>query len=594
MIRYFTAINYDYGWWAIHLLKSFSVNSPESDLTCFVMADESKEKIDQLIELLKHANSSTRIVKVEQEFDKSVSFGPTESGRIAAGFRTIVFSNREKFFNKEDTLVWVDADSIVRKDLSVVSDFCKKDFDVSARGKNDKLKFASGFIVVKPTPGAEKFSNVLYENWEKRFSENEWTADQNAFNEAARKLVGDVCVLKAPKSFCDVWLSDDGAIWQAKHQTKIKRRYVDEMKKYRIDDCTSPLWNQLSKKFNQIIVEETRFSYKGAYFNFMGISDEPVFESIRENQTFYNVEFLEKLAEIKNEDATVVVGGGIQNSQVYLNAFTDTILTLTFEPNPKLIDIGLRNGQNNIGMTRLYNPSERFDTGLDPFLDKDSGITWKPKKKNLIQIATNFVTQANDGFKQWKIEVSSLGMQKFSHDYADKSILKKSVPATTDLCNRDDLRIDLYKDIMSEAYEQISEQEWYDLRTSFEDRGAGNTAASAFETVDYAMYMYHYLWSSSSGDINPIKAMNPLYNFNNLIGTILIDVPKISKDILKSATKTISFFRPNLGITFVDDKSGTVEKEIEEMLPGFYEKIGSYSDQLDSTIRCNVYKSNGR
>jgi hypothetical protein len=145
---------------------------------------------------------------------------------------------------------------------------------------------------------------------------------------------------------------------------------------------------------------------------------------------------------------------------------------------------------------------------------------------------------------------------------------------------------------MNEVYEQISEQEWYDLRNRFEDRGLGNTAAAAFETVDYAMYMYHHLWSSSNGGVNPIKAMNPFYNFNNLIGTLLIDVPKISKDILRSATETISFFRPNLGITFVDDKAGTVEREIESMLPNFYEKVGSYNDQLDNTIRCNVYKSN--
>ena len=104
MIRYFTAINYDYGWWAIHLLRSFKNNSPESDLTCFVMADAEKEKINELKALLKHANPSARIVEVVQEFDKTFSFGPTQSGRIAAGFRTVVFSNRTKFFNEEDTL----------------------------------------------------------------------------------------------------------------------------------------------------------------------------------------------------------------------------------------------------------------------------------------------------------------------------------------------------------------------------------------------------------------------------------------------------------------------------------------------------------
>ena len=81
MIRYFTAINYDYGWWAIHLLRSFRNNSPESDLTCFVMMDETQEKISELIKLLKHANPSARIIEVDQEFDKTVRFGPTQSIR---------------------------------------------------------------------------------------------------------------------------------------------------------------------------------------------------------------------------------------------------------------------------------------------------------------------------------------------------------------------------------------------------------------------------------------------------------------------------------------------------------------------------------
>ena len=594
MIRYFTAINYDYGWWAIHLLRSFRNNSPDSDLTCFVMEDESEEKINELIKLLKYANPSARVIKVGQEFDKTVTFGPSHSGRIAAGFRTVVFSNRLNFFNSEDTLIWVDADSIVRKNLDIVTEFCKEDFDVSARGKNDKLKFASGFIVMKPTSAADKFSNALYDNWTKRFEENEWTADQNAFNESARSLVGEVLVVKSPKIFCDVWLSEEGAIWQAKHQTKIKRRYVDEMRKNSIDDCDEPLWKELSEKYDQIVIDEINFSYKGARFNFMGIAEEAIFEKMREESTFYNVEFLEKLSEIKNEDATIIIGGGLQNAQVYLNAFTDTMLTLTFEPNPKLIDIGLRNAQNNIGMTRLYNPTERFDTGVDVFLDKDSGITWKTKKKNLIQVATNFKTLANDGFKQWEIEVSAVGNQKYSHNPSDKSILKKGIPSEIGLVDNADLRVKLFKDIRNETYEHASEETWYELYNNFKKQGVRGAAAAAFETVDYAMFMYHTTWSAGSQVQNPIRAMDPFYNFDNLIGTILIDVPKISKDILSSAKNTIEFFRPNIGITFIDNDKRIAEKEIEQMLPNFYEKIGSYQDKIDSKIRCNIYRSNRR
>tara|TARA_B100000214_G_scaffold188698_1_gene136233 strand:+ start:1181 stop:2965 length:1785 start_codon:yes stop_codon:yes gene_type:complete len=594
MIRYFTAINYDYGWWAIHLLRSFKNNSPESDLTCFVMMDETKEKVDELIKLLKHANPSARIIEVDQEFDKTVSFGPTQSGRIAAGFRTVVFSNRTKFFKEEDTLVWVDADSIVREDLSVVEDFCKEDFDVSARGKNDKLKFASGFIIVKPTTAAEKFSNLLYNNWEKRYSENEWTADQNAFNEAARSLVGETSVLKAPKVFCDVWLSDEGVIWQAKHQTKIKKRYVDEMRKHRIDDSDSKLWKELSKKFDQIVIDETEFSYKGAKFNFMGISGEPIFEKIRKDNTFYNVDFLEKLASLGNKDATIIVGAGIQNCQVYLNAFTDTILTLSFEPNPKLIDLGLRNAQNNIGMTRLYAPTGRFKMSESQFLDKDSDQKWQHRKKNLVQISTNFKAYGSDGYSRWTIEVSALGAQRFSHNVTDARIMKKAVPTEVNLCDNADLREELFKNIRNESYTHISEGAWSSLYTNLIKEGRNGTAAASFETVDQTVLLIHKVWSMGSPAENPLKSMNPFYNFNNLVGTMLIDVPKISKEILSSSTETISHFRPHIGITFIDDDSKSAEKEIEKMLPNFYEKVGSYQNEIDSNIRSNVYKSNRR
>ena len=61
------------------------------------------------------------------------------------------------------------------------------------------------------------------------------------------------------------------------------------MRKHRIDDSDRHLWIELSKKFNQIVIDETEFSYKGANFNFMGISGEPIFEKIRKDNTFYNV-----------------------------------------------------------------------------------------------------------------------------------------------------------------------------------------------------------------------------------------------------------------------------------------------------------------
>ena len=81
--------------------------------------------------------------------------------RFCAGFRTHIFGDaRDEYFDTNDALVWIDADSIVRNDLKELEDFCENnDFDVSARPKNTKYKYASGLIIQKPTIFKHKNKN---------------------------------------------------------------------------------------------------------------------------------------------------------------------------------------------------------------------------------------------------------------------------------------------------------------------------------------------------------------------------------------------------------------------------------------------------
>lgn len=588
MIRYFTAVDKNYGWWAIHLLRSFKNNAPTSDVTCFILGKPSQlNEIEELKELLEVANPSARLIYVDptswfNEIDEGAM------GRITAGYRTVVFSNRA-FFNDDDTLIWVDADSIVRKDLTEVEEFCKKDFDVSARGKNAHLKFASGFIISKPTEGSRLFSNALFRNWKKRFNENEWTADQNAFNDAAAELYGSSSVIKAPRGFCDVWLSEEGSIWQAKHQTKLKKRYVDEMNKHRIDECDLPLWKKLSEENNKVVIDETRFSYKGIKFNFMGLDGEEVFEYIRENNSFYNVDFLEKLSDLKNEDATVIIGGGIQNTQVYLNAFTDTVATITFEPNPKMIDVGLRNGQNNYGASRMYG-GEKFAKQED-FLEE--GIENK-RKQNLCYMYTNWRAD----FPKGSVEIASLGMSRYqgvTYDY-DGFVWeeRKAIPDVIDVCDVTNLRPDLYKKIRKTVYRNVSLERWNQARKYLIDKGGENRSivSSKFSSLDEAMDL---MWRGMCGTPNNrISQVKPGYDFGKLVGLLVISVPEISHEILMSGKDTIEFFKPHLGIVYVDDESGAKEKIIDDMLPSFYVKEAVYPDQLDKNVKCAVYRNRWR
>ena len=121
--QYFTAFDMKYAWWATHLASSIFKNSPDSNFTAFLIAkksEEDSEEVEGTIEIIQQANPNCRveltIIKDDIDYDTLK--------RFCAGFRTHIFGDaRDEYFDTNDALVWIDADSIVRNDLKELEDF---------------------------------------------------------------------------------------------------------------------------------------------------------------------------------------------------------------------------------------------------------------------------------------------------------------------------------------------------------------------------------------------------------------------------------------------------------------------------------------
>ena len=416
-----------------------------------------------------------------------------------------------------------------------------------------------------------------------RFLNKEWTADQNGFNDTAKQLFENNIAksIGSPKSFCDVWLSDTGLIWQAKHQTKMKKVYIDEMKKYepRIDN--SPLWDSIKSSVVRVGIENFSFNYAGIDFDIMGIEGEDQFELIKKNKTFYNVNFLEKLATLGNEDALVVAGGGIQTDTVYLSAFTNILTSVTMEPNFKMIDIGLRNAQDNIGAKRSI-----FVDDDIPELLKNRGI-----RKDLFTLYTNWTAYLKSPygntvtFEIAGIVDNNVEATRDIQGVEGHSCYPKNLSFATD----DFLKSDLYKKMGRAKYVVETFDSIDAINKSFEHLDPRPKLHLAFATsVDFiALSMYNAYMHDSY-----FQNARPDYAFKNFLGMVLINIFDSSLEVLKTSLESINYFRPHVGIVVYNERNKKERiLEIERLLGAGYEKVYEEPDQLDPSASCIVYQS---
>ena len=583
--QYFTAFDMKYAWWATHLASSIFKNSPDSNFTAFLIAkksEEDSEEVEGTIEIIQQANPNCRveltIIKDDIDYDTLK--------RFCAGFRTHIFGDaRDEYFDTNDALVWIDADSIVRNDLKELEDFCENnDFDVSARPKNTKYKYASGLIIQKPTIHGKNFGIVWNQKWSKRFEEEEWTADQNAFNDAVSYLMSrnKISTMGAPKSFCDVWLSDNGLIWQAKHQTKMKKVYVDEMAKNSPEINDSLLWNSIREEFSLASIDTFKFTYNDLDFEFMGLDGEDIFEEIKRTGTFYNIDYLEALGSLENNDALFIVGGGIQNDNAYLTAFTNVLMSVNFEPNLKMIDIGLRNGQNNPGASRSVFTEKPLHPGLERL-----GM-----KKDMLVLFLNWKTSSNDA-----VAAISKNIGK-PERFKNGKWRYGAAPEDLDFANNTFLRNGKYKSVRKLKYaSDTPESVEKFIKVASQNPESSTSLSMEFDEIASLIYQEVYMnkeLSIRKNILSPFSKgeVREGYDFSKFVGMILINVYDYSVEILETAKETIEFFYPNIGIVVYDERD--IEEQIqriEEILGENYEKIYDKPDQIEKTARCLLYKS---
>ena len=132
--------------------------------------------------------------------------------------------------NSEDIVVWVDADSIFRKNCdSLYQHF--NSCELTMRGRDHDIEdFAAGVIGLGNTPVCYDFSKRYYDMV--KTNDRTWAVDQYKLKECYFEFKSKINFISLPYKYCDVWFSDDGVIWSAKSKNKVSKKYKKEVVKF--------------------------------------------------------------------------------------------------------------------------------------------------------------------------------------------------------------------------------------------------------------------------------------------------------------------------------------------------------------------------
>ncbi|MCP4651982.1 MAG: hypothetical protein GY858_01165 [Candidatus Omnitrophica bacterium] len=176
---------------------------------------------------------------------------------FCANLRTSVLHKlRQK---REGILVWMDADTIIRKPCNGLIKHLKS-CDVTAREK-DKSGYFTGLVGINDTKQATSF----LDKWnEKMKGKDNWFADQHTFDDVSN----DYDVKTLPLTYLDFKLNNDSVIWVGKGR-KIRKALKEEMLKWGVEwenagsdpprekDASAVLptlkeWNELKLKYRRV------------------------------------------------------------------------------------------------------------------------------------------------------------------------------------------------------------------------------------------------------------------------------------------------------------------------------------------------------
>jgi len=197
------------------LVKSAIINFPQAKLHIVLvnMGEEHRVAIKSLGENIR--------VDIE-----TVSFpGEHEKRCYCASRRAFLFKKLRE--ETDDVLLWIDADSIIRKpcdDLISHLNSC----ELTMRSKS-KGRFASGVIGVDSTDVCNMFIEEYYAEVSRH---NDWMNDQRSLHQVYLRFKDKIKFNYLPRTYCEVSLTEEAVIWTAKSHRKDGKKYRAEMAKY--------------------------------------------------------------------------------------------------------------------------------------------------------------------------------------------------------------------------------------------------------------------------------------------------------------------------------------------------------------------------
>jgi hypothetical protein len=220
------------------LASSINTNMPAAILHAYLVNMASKELIASLRKLhprtevyFDEAALDDREVKVA--LDGVTRF--TEKAGYCVNLRARAI--HRLLLDGCDYLLFLDADSIIRRDLSRLIDMIDdSDILIHKRDRPEEfMRVAAGAIGVKRSAGTIRFFERLIARVDE-LGNRTFFSDQLAFYRTALETDGEVKISHLPIEYIDWEFSPDSSIWTGKGQRKHESRiYLDEEKHYHRD-----------------------------------------------------------------------------------------------------------------------------------------------------------------------------------------------------------------------------------------------------------------------------------------------------------------------------------------------------------------------
>lgn len=197
------------------LVKSAAINFPEARMFVELV---NMDKESALLLESQHPKIQVRVINKIFDCEHSKKC-------FCASRRASLFV--ELFDSTPTPMMWLDADSLVRRPCKGLVDLMFS-CDLSMRQKR-KGHFASGTICLGTSDICKQFA-IRYEECVN--ADHSWMSDQNNLNKVHRIFRKRINFVPLPHTYCDVWFSEEGAIWAAKARKKTSKKYIHELNRF--------------------------------------------------------------------------------------------------------------------------------------------------------------------------------------------------------------------------------------------------------------------------------------------------------------------------------------------------------------------------